>query len=104
MTGDLFDYTPPPRYPDAPGFKNRDTSKEAADSMKPSAPRLRQMVLDKLRARGPSTPDEIADALDLSILSIRPRFTELHKTGQIVDTGDRRKNTSGRNAKVWKVT
>ena len=97
------------RYPDAPGYKRGGTSKAAADSMKQKAPTLRDMVLAEL-SQANATADECAAAMGLSILSVRPRFTELAKdnylTGEmhkIVDTGLRRPNDSGRMATVWRA-
>jgi predicted ArsR family transcriptional regulator len=90
-------------YPKSPGFKEHETSKQAAEAMQSSAPRLRERVLACLR-RGAMTPDEVADRMGMSVLSIRPRFTELARLGRIIDTGHRRANTSGRQAKVWRVT
>lgn len=65
--------------------------------------RLRELVAEALVKYGPKTPDEIAELLGESPLSIRPRFTELKRVGAIVDTGDRRINKSGNTAKVWRV-
>lgn len=90
-------------YPDAPGYSEPDTSRAAAESMADSAPRLRERVLAALRRNGPMTPDEAADGLSCSVLSIRPRFTELSHAGLIEDTGERRANDSGRAAKVWRA-
>ena len=98
---DLFDYAA--RYPQAPGYKDRDTSRIAAESMASSANLLREQCMESLRDRGPATADEIAERLGYSILSIRPRFSELHKAGRIVDTGERHSNASGRSAKVWRA-
>jgi hypothetical protein len=50
---------------------------------------------------GGFTADEIAARLGESILTIRPRITELNKLCKIKDTGVRRPNSSGRNAIVW---
>jgi predicted ArsR family transcriptional regulator len=47
------------------------------------------------------TADECADTIGMSVLSIRPRFTELHRRGAIEETGELRHNRSGRRAKVW---
>lgn len=88
-------------YPYTPGHQGGDTSREAAESMEKSAPRLRRICFNALRDNGPSTPDELAARLGLSILSVRPRVTELAKAGRIYDTGERRKNASGRFARVW---
>lgn len=49
------------------------------------------------------TTDECASLLEESVLSIRPRFSELRALGQITDTGDRRLNDSGRRAIVWRA-
>lgn len=97
----LFDYRE--RYPHAPGFKASGTSADAAASMVNTAPRLRRMCLEHIEKAGDNgaTPDETAAALGLSVLSIRPRFTELARDGAIRPTGQTRRNTSGRAAKVW---
>lgn len=97
----LFDYAD--TYPRTPGFKSRDTSKAAADAMRPSQPRLRQLVLDTLAVAGPLTADEVADHLRIDRLSIRPRLSELAALGKVQDTGERRKNKSGKSAVVWSL-
>lgn len=99
MQPDLFSAAA--RYPALPGYKAGDTSAAAADSMTESAPILRERCLDRLRM-GPASADEVAAWLGVSILAIRPRFSELHKAGAIIDTGDRRPNACGRSAKVWR--
>lgn len=105
MSPDLFTYEPP--YPATPGFKARETSAAAADSVKPSAATLRAKCLDLLRLpqhQYGRTADEAAAIFNLSVLSIRPRFSELAADGKIEDTGHRRKNESGRSAIVWRAT
>lgn len=92
-------------YPHIPGHKVLGTSLDAAVSMESRAGTLRKLVLDTLR-NSPLrvtgwTADEMAEYLNESILSIRPRFTELKQLNEIHDTGVRRKNLSGRNAVVW---
>ena len=89
-------------YPQFPGFKEATTSREAAASMARQAPRLRDQCRQALRA-GPATADEIAERLNLSILAVRPRITELHLLGAITETGERRFNSSGRRAKVYRL-
>lgn len=96
---DLFAYAS--RYPAVPGFKDGDTSRAAAASMAGCAALLRRRCLESLRTDGPATADEVAERLSLSILSVRPRFSELNRDGLIADTGERRANASGRSAKVW---
>lgn len=100
---DLENYIEEEHYPDAPGYKENTTSREAAESMKEDAETLRMAVYGALKHNGGMTADETAEYLNRSILSIRPRFTELKKQGLIFDTGFRRKNASGKKAKVWGV-
>lgn len=88
------------KYPKSPGWKKQKTSKAAALSMSERAFTLREKALNRLMV-APATADEIAKKLDVSILAIRPRITELFRLGEIFDTGVRRKNDSGRYAIVW---
>lgn len=87
-------------YPETAGYKETTTSKDAAESMAASLPRLRTMVKGAFE-RGAATADEIAERLKVSRLAVRPRVTELAKQGIIAETGERRPNESGRSAKVW---
>lgn len=88
-----------------PGFKETTTSKEAAKEIASSAIHLRYYALATLRKHGPMTADECAEKMIPARhpFSIRPRFTELFKSGRIVWTGERRKNSSGMSAKVWRA-
>ena len=97
---DLLGWTP--RYPAVPGAKVSGTSQDAAHAMKPRAGILRAKVLACLRERA-MTADECADLLGETVLSIRPRLSELRALGLILDTGNRRANDSGRNAIVWRA-
>lgn len=90
-------------YPDAPGWKGTDTSQQAAEHVQVKVSRLRAMVLTQLRLHGPSTADEIAEYLSLSVLTIRPRVSELKRSGYVHDTGERRANKSGRRAAVMEA-
>ena len=90
------------RYPNAPGYKTNGPSKDAAESMRGRASLLRDRVVVALAER-PMTADECAEALGESVLSIRPRFTELRARGAVVDTGERRQNASGRSATAWAI-
>jgi hypothetical protein len=94
------------RYPDAPGYKRPGgTSEQAARAVAGSAATLRARVLTEF-AKHPiagATADEVAGALGCSVLSIRPRVSELNRSGAIVASGSRRKNDSGLSATVWKV-
>lgn len=89
-------------YPDQPGHRGTDTSRAAAQSIAADAGHLRARCLRVLE-RAPATADEIARQMGASVLSIRPRVTELKMMGRIRDTGRRRKNRSGRPAAVWEI-
>ena len=91
---------PEQRYPYLPGFQvGSETSKEAAEAIEGRVPTIRDMVWAVLIDRS-MTPDEVASALNLSILTVRPRVTELRRMGLIRDTGQRRSNESGHKAAV----
>jgi hypothetical protein len=99
---DLFGLaTEASKYPDVPGHKGRDTGIAAAEAIAPKMGRLQQQALRVIEQR-PSTPDEVATALGVSILSIRPRISELSNKGLIADSGARRENRSGKKAIVWR--
>lgn len=90
-------------YPDSPGFKSTGPSEEAADAIAPRAPRIRDAVLEIITAApSPMTADEVAGALGMSILTVRPRVSELHRMGEIQRANDRRCNSSGMTASTWR--
>lgn len=89
------------RYPEAPGAQDRDTSRVAAAEIAATAPQLRAKALAIVERSNGLTADEVAGRLGLSILSIRPRLTELAHLGKVRDSGARRRNRSGRKAIVW---
>ena len=89
-------------YPDAPGFKVSGPSEQAAEAMSGTASKMRAAVLRQFATYpGGATADEIAKDLNLSVLSVRPRVSELNRNGEIEQT--RRKNKSGMTATVWRV-
>lgn len=90
-------------YPNSPGFREPDTSRKAAESMAPTAGLLRGKCLAALRRYGPMSANEIAVRVGITPFSCRPRCTELLALGLIVDTGERRRNDSGRSAKCWRA-
>lgn len=92
-------------YPQAPGYKTGqpETSRRAADSMIDHARVIREQVLQMLTVFPDATPDEAAQFLKLDKLAVRPRFSELALEGKIEDSGQRRKNASGRNAAAWRL-
>ncbi len=91
------------QYPLFPGYKATDTSQEAAGYMSLKQRPLQKKVLRMLDAWGASTADELADRCMASILAVRPRLSELRRLGLVRDSGNRRKNVSGRRAIVWEL-
>lgn len=101
MSEDLFTFAAS-RYPAEPGFKRRATSKQAAADIKATAPTLRERCLQIIKESPvPLTADEVAAALGKSVLSVRPRITELSVMNLIDDSGITRPNSSGRQAVAW---
>lgn len=98
---DLFESAE--HYPSMPGWKARATSEEAAAKAAPTSHILRAQVLAILSDGVARTPDEVAAIMGKSVLSVRPRFSELSVFGNIVDSGQRRENASGRSAICWRV-
>ena len=92
----------PATYPATPGWKEPDTARLAALAAHGRSRELRQKCLDVLEGCD-RTADEVAAILGESVLTIRPRMTELLKTGKIRDSGARRQNDSHRWAKVWRL-
>lgn len=92
----------PGAYPFTPGFKSRETSRQAGASINSAV--LQAKVLEQFRIPGMwLTADEVADRLGIDKLSIRPRISELSRLGKIMDAGCRRKNASGKSAIVWRL-
>lgn len=87
----------------APGS---DTSEDAAEAMASRAEVLREAILRLLLAHDNLTPDEAAELLGESVLSVRPRFTELGERGLgwIERSGERRVNASGMRAHAMRLT
>jgi hypothetical protein len=91
-------------YPTLAGYRKQSTSKEAADDINIKLPHLRDKVLQIIKNKGKygATPEEVASLLNITILSVRPRFTELKLSNHIVDTGEKRKNGFNKNIIVWR--
>jgi len=90
-------------YPGNAGYKERTTSKEAAEQMDTRVALLRTRCCHLLMY-GDYTADELAHLMGESILSIRPRISELKAKQLVFDTGVRRKNQSGKSAIVWALS
>ncbi|WP_454628449.1 hypothetical protein [Bradyrhizobium cenepequi] len=92
-------------YPRDPGWKVSGTAQDAAEAISNHAETVRGRVLAFLTERHPAsfTADEVADRLGVSILSTRPRITELLRGNLIEPTEERCKNRSGMLAKCWRA-
>lgn len=95
---DLF----PDYYPDAPGWKGRETSRAAAEGMAPRAATLRERVLIAIRAK-PGSPEQVAKRIGEPVMNVRPRCSELARKNLIEDTGVRAVAQGGRKAIVWRA-
>jgi hypothetical protein len=93
-------------YPTDPGYKTSGTSLEAALAIANKAKTLRAKVLETLQAAAPAglSADAVAHKLGESILSVRPRVSELRRMGEIRKADTRVKNASGMAAAVWVVS
>tara|TARA_R110000824_G_scaffold34752_3_gene109902 strand:+ start:378 stop:692 length:315 start_codon:yes stop_codon:yes gene_type:complete len=103
MTQDKFEFHP---YPFKAGAKTQTgPSQQAAQELnKRGRPEsLRDKVIASLELYGALTPDECADRLGESLLSIRPRFSELSRMGRILKTGNTRPSSQGKSQAVWRV-
>lgn len=90
-------------YPDAPGHRGIDTSMAAADALAPKLGRLQRLVEAAIRDAGATglTADEVAARLKMDRWSIQPRTSELRRKDIIRDSGQRRRNITGKVAIVW---
>lgn len=90
-------------YPDAPGHRGVDTSMAAAEALAPKLGRLQRMTEAAIRDAGDSglTADEVAARLKMDRWSVQPRTSELRRKGIIRDSGQRRRNITGKAAIVW---
>ena len=89
-------------YPHTPGFKARDTSRAAAQAIAPKAPNLRERVLAAVKAE-PGSPEAIARRLDVPVMNVRPRLSELSNLRLVEDSGKRDLASGGRKAIIWRA-
>jgi predicted ArsR family transcriptional regulator len=92
-------------YPDHPGWHQAapDTSEQAAHEIAEDAATLRSRVLALFRRGMKLTSNEAAERLGRDPLSVQPRLSELVASGHIADSGQRRKNDTGKDAAVWEL-
>lgn len=99
MTYNLF------TYPLTAGAKEETTSRDAAEAIESTgrAGTLRDKVFRLFLKGYQATADEVASVLDEQPFTIRPRITELFKTGVIERTGQRRISAGGRPGHVYRL-
>lgn len=91
-------------YPTTPGYQDTDTSKAAAEKVKPKASWVRARVIDCLTRQGPMTTVQIAKAIGIAYETVQPRTSEARAQGLIVDTGRRGPSRDpGKQSIVWAV-
>ena len=84
----------------APYQAHSETSREAAEAIKPTASNLRERVYRAIVEHGPMTDEQIALLLGMNPSTERPRRIELVSAGRVVETGWER-TKSGRKATLW---
>ena len=92
------------QYPHKAGHRGVRTSISAANDTNKKLRRLHKQVLIEL-ARNPNglTGSELSNLTKVSILTIRPRTTELKAQGLIVDSEETKKNENGKSEIVYKL-
>lgn len=99
----LFDYSEK-HYPHAPGWKERDTSREAAWTSAKKASAIRESVKAWFLAGKTGSGEECAAALGMKMHTVRSRCSELEAAGVLEDSGMRTNSeTTGKSAIVWKI-
>lgn len=95
-----FDFAPSPK----PALQARRTDPETsrAAAMSVNTTELEEKVWQLLKRYGAHglTSEEIAEKLNLSLVTVSPRLRPLANKGRVKETG-KRKNSSGRAAIVW---
>ena len=97
---------PPPTYPNVPGHvAGSATSAEAARRIAGHAKSLGAQILQLLRDHPNGLiADEVAAKLGMKQpYAARPRLAELHRRGEIIDSGRRRSGQSGIAQAVWTI-
>src|SRR5690606_17463202 len=85
------------------GHKGTATSREAAKKSTPGRKAVYGLIENILREEE-LTADVIAKRIGRGLLYIRPRCSEMKLLGLIQPTGETRKNETGRNADVFRLT
>ena len=94
-----------PRLAPHPPSNRTQTSRDAAYYMRERADSIRARVYAYIKDQGEfgATREEMEFALGYSGDTLRPRVWELERAGRVVDSGARRRTSSGRPAMVMVV-
>ena len=79
------------------------TSFQAADSIKPVAPKHYSVIVDCLETYGPLGKDGISAMTNLDSNQVARRLNEMQKIGLIKLTGKTVRSNSGREEREWTV-
>jgi hypothetical protein len=92
-------------YSDTLGFKAIGPSSEAAQKVTQRAATVRERGLQFLQSEHSASfmSDQVAARLEISVLSVRQRVSELHLQGEIKPDDTRCKNVSGMSAHRWRA-
>lgn len=74
------------KYPDNPGWKDTTVSKDNAEAGRIKFNRMQHRVLELFETGFTGSTDDVAAQLQISLLSARPRCTELLKMGLLERT------------------
>lgn len=80
------------------------TSRKAAEKVMPKAGSIRQQVYSAIIRLGGLTDFELEDLLRIKHQTVSASRNSLMKDGFIFDSGERRKNKSGNECIVWRVS
>jgi predicted transcriptional regulator len=77
-----------------------DSSHAAARSL--NLTRLEALVFNNLESAGPATTEELAQRMNMRLVTVSPRLRPLEEKGRVVRNGSRL-NPSGRKAIIWRA-
>jgi predicted ArsR family transcriptional regulator len=87
-----------------PYVRGSDTSRDAAESMRPHVSEIEQDILHFLKIHQDATCDQIEDYMGIKHQTASARLKGLADKGLIRDSGARRPTRSGRAARVYVAT
>lgn len=90
-------------YPHSPGHRGVETSVAAADAIASTTGTMQRLALTLIREAGlyGLTALETCAKAGIDRWAMQPRLSELRRMGLIRDSGQRRRNASGKSAIVW---